>query len=198
MKAKNIILILVFLIIGAGAGYYIWSDYLGEVKPPLGGLTSKAPSLERQINISATLQEETKEMFRTKIEELRTNLKEDAGLRSSWLDLASYYNLIGDYEGAEEVWKYMAFEDGSDFVPLYNLGDLYGYYMKNYPEAERYFKKAVEINPGHIATYASFYSFYVEAYTEKSDLAEGVLLQGLEANPGDPQLTALLEMHRKN
>ena len=196
MKAKNIILILVFLIIGAGAGYYIWSDFKSG-----GSKTNEIvsqPSLERQVNISATLPEETKEMARTKIEELRANLKADAGLRNSWLDLASYYKIIGDYEGAEEVWKYMAFEDGSDFVPLYNLGMLYGYYMKNYPEAERYFKKAVEINPGHIATYASFYSFYVEAYTEKSDLAEGVLLQGLEANPGDPQLTALLEMHRKN
>ena len=191
-------LIVIILVIVAGAGYYIWHDLkednLETEFPSVS--TSQMPSLDREINITANIADETKELAKSKIEEVRGNLRENADLRSSWLDLASYYKLIGDFEGAREVWEYMISKDDSDYVPCYNLGNLYGYYLKDFGKAEEYYNKAIEKNPNYIASYATFYDFYIDY--EKPDLAEGVLIQGLEANPDNPELTQLLELHRKN
>jgi len=190
MKRK-IILFSIILIVVAGAGYYIWSDYK-KIGPEE---NVSQPSLEREINITANIPEETKTMAGEKIEELRANLKENDDLRSSWLDLASYYKLVGDYAGAEEVWKYMASKSDTDFVPYYNLATLYAYYLKDFSKAEEYFNKAIEKNPNYIATYAAFYDFYINY--EKPDLAKSVLERGLQANPGNEELTQLLQMHEK-
>ena len=186
MKRK-IILFSIILIVVAGAGYYIWSDYK-KIGPEE---NVSQPSLEREINITANIPEETKTMAGEKIEELRANLKENDDLRSSWLDLASYYKLVGDYAGAEEVWKYMASKSDTDFVPYYNLATLYAYYLKDFSKAEEYFNKAIEKNPNYIATYAAFYDFYINY--EKPDLAKSVLERGLQANPGNEELTQLLQ-----
>lgn len=188
---KNKIIVLIIILAVFGGGYYFWKNYEKADEN-----ISKQPSLEREINITANIADETKELAQGKIEEIRGNLKENSDLRSSWLDLASYYKLIGDYDGAREVWEYMVYEDSSDFVPLYNLGNLYGYYLKDYDKAEEYFNKAVEVSPNYIATYAAFYDFYMDY--DKPDMAENVIKRGIEANPGDMELSSLLQIHQNN
>ncbi len=194
MKKKILLLIVVLIIIAGGAGYYYWYSQknVSPAENPDVSQNIPHPDLERPVNITANISEEEKDIATQKIDEIKGYLKENSDLRDSWLDLASYYKMIGDFDGAREIWEYMIAKNSADFVPYYNLANLYGYYLKDNSKAEEYFKKTIEVNPQYIAGYAAFYDFYTD--TDRADLAEGVLKQGLDANPGNEELTQLLEI----
>lgn len=141
------------------------------------------PNLNRPINITGNLSEAEKKAVTAKIAEISSALKESPDLFESWLVLGIYRKMIGDYEGAREIWEYAAALRPGDFIPFNNLGDLYAYYLKDTKKAEEYFSKAVELSPNRVHLYQSFYDFY--RYVMKDDAkAKAILEKGIAANPG--------------
>jgi len=104
----------------------------------------------------------------------------------------------GDYEGAKEAWEYVVQIRPEDYVAYNNLGDLYHYYLKDYPKAEFYFKKVVELKPDYLQTYTNLHDLYKFLYKEKSDLADDILLEGIKNNPQDYYLRIFLASYYKD
>lgn len=223
MHDKKQILSLVFVVILlGGAGFYIYTDAKkrsGEVlQTPVAtstdsnsepeytitqipvenpAVSAQVPSLDRPIVFTTDLSPEAKKIITDNTKRLVGVLKADNSRFDAWLDLGSYRKQIGDYEGAREAWEYVALLSPSYYVPFNNLGDLYAYFIKDNLKAEENFKKSIEVNPSIVGSYRALYDFYRNVYTEKSNLADDVLLQGLSKNPKSTDLMILLAQYYK-
>ena len=61
-----------------------------------------------------------------------------------------------------------------------NLADFYFYYTKDYQKAEEYYKKALDINKNVYKYYEGLADLYRYNLTDKKDLVEKVINNGLE------------------
>lgn len=184
-----------------GAGLLIWQDFLSrnlarqlesipapieekeairEAQP----VAIQTSDLDRPIKITANLSEESRHNAASKIQELQAELKTNDKFYSSWLELGIYRKLIGDYEAAEAIWRYVTEKWPKDSVAHNNLADLYINYLKDYKNGEKHLLLAIEKDPASFNYYLNAYEFY--RYIIK-DLAKArsILEKGLLENPKD-------------
>ncbi|MDP3735592.1 MAG: hypothetical protein Q8R39_04160 [bacterium] len=193
MKTKK--LGAIFLIAGSFglALWYFWGELrdgadvdksgVSGTEDVAGGGEVAVPNLDAPVfadSVSATEQAR----LRPDIERIVAALNEDLTLYDSWLDLGSYRKLAGDYAGAEEIWLYMAANWPHDRAAYENLGDLYHLYIRDYPRAERYYRAALRRDDTYPALYMKFYELYALSWSEKKELADDILLEGLGKLPG--------------
>ena len=212
---KNLLLILLALMVAGAISWRFWPDQeLSQVPPQI--LEEKvvvlkkdqpapdskealkamaAKIISRPIMVSAPLSEADRKRAEGKIKEISDLIREDYNVTYPWYDLGSYRRVIGDFEGAAEAWNFVPLIRPKDFVAYHNLGDLYGFYVKDYPKSEENYLKSIKNNPQNIQAYLDLAIIY-GVYKEKSDQAESILLQGLKANPDNPGLKAALEQAR--
>lgn len=147
------------------------------------------PDLNRKVVFSNTvnLDENTKKIIIDKVLGLQNNLKNDSKDLASWLELGIYQKMAGDYEGAIISWKYVSSVSTSDFISLGNLGDLYGYYIKDKKLSEEYYKKAIKNAPTQVYLYTQLSGVYKDVFKDISK-ASAILDEGLKAVPGDQTL----------
>jgi tetratricopeptide (TPR) repeat protein len=192
--------ILALLILGAPAFYFIWRGFKGvpadtlsaqnpEEKKPSG---LPPPGLDRPINITEDIPETVSKASLEKIAFLVAELKKNPDYFSAWLDLGSYRKLIGDWEGAIEAWEYAGAIRPLNYISFSNLGDLYHYYLKDFPKAEKNLLKALENEPTFISGYIALHELYSFSFKEKSHLADDILLQGISKNPENVVLLSRL------
>jgi len=145
--------------------------------------TAVYPDLNRPIIIlSEDISSETQYIAEKRITELSSELKETPDLYGTWLELASYRKLIGDYFGAIEIWEFVG-EQSNGYISYKNLGMLYHYDLPDYALSESYLRKAIKRDNTYIPTYLELHNLYKYSYKEKSDLADDVLFEGLLNNP---------------
>ena len=160
-------------------------------------IKNKMPDLDKEIVVKATdLSETEKANMISQIKDLTAKLKKDYDTLLEWLQLGIYRKNLGDYDGAREAWEFATLIRPNDPIAFQNLGDLYWQYSPDYPKAEKYFLKAIEVNPQLPFLYEKMYEFYRYSY-KKPDLAESILVQGIKANPDDASLKAVLEEYRQ-
>jgi tetratricopeptide (TPR) repeat protein len=150
------------------------------------------PDLEKQVSVTEDLAEDVLNIAFSKIDQLRADLKTDPGLFDSWINLGIYLKLIGDFDYTRDVWEFAAKIRPESSVPFHNLGDLYHHEFKDFNKSEENYLKAIENDSLNVFTYQNLYELYRYSYKEKADLADNILLQGMDANPNDPYLVILL------
>jgi tetratricopeptide (TPR) repeat protein len=114
------------------------------------------------------------------------------GKFEQWLDLASYRKVAEDYEGAGEIWEYMTKRYPNDRTAFVNLGNLYHFYLKDFPKAESYMLAAIGLGQSPASDYIDLYELYTLSYKEKENKADDILLKGLEELPNNPDLSFTL------
>lgn len=152
----------------------------------------KAPSLTRPLTFSSNLSEAAKASITKNIETFVTALKSDPTNVTAWLYLGAFRKMAGDYEGAIEAWKYVTALAPTNPTAFANLADLYGHFIKDYPQAEAYYQKAISLKPNDISLYVDLYYLYRDVYKVGTSAGTDLLKAGLTANPGNAELTALL------
>lgn len=214
MPKKSIIAVAVFAAAALGtAGFFIWRD----LKSPLGekpgffedskpgfkesaGDTElnalKKAALERAIPAGLPAGEAGQESAVSELKTLSSQLAREPNYLQGWLQVGILRKFFGDYEGASLAWQYASLMRPTDFIAFSNLGDLYHYYLKDYPTAEKYLRRAVDIKPDYVAGYKNLFDLYTLSYKEKESLAEPVLLEGIQKNPGDKYLQQILNSYR--
>ncbi len=210
LTPKNLIIIVAILLLVAGAaGWFIYKDWNkarvlaptastpNEKKPEIAlsseEIKKKMPDLDREIaiNINTQLPADFKEKTVNEIKEMREKLKEDYNTLENWLQLGLLYKAIGDFEGAAEAWEFATLIRPNDAVAFHNLGDLYWLNLPDFPKAEKYLLKAIEINP-HPMFYQKLHELYRYSYKEKADLADDILKEGISKDPKQAYLMAVL------
>jgi tetratricopeptide (TPR) repeat protein len=148
-------------------------------------LTPKAPDLKREVMFSKNTPEDIKLVIKNKINENIKKIESDPLNYELWLSLGSNVKLAGDYEKVRDIWTYAYALEPNYFVTLINLGDLYGYYLKNNALAEVNFLKAIELAPNEPYVYQRTAEFYIEVINDFTK-AKAILEKGLK-NTGENQ-----------
>jgi len=224
MLNKRIIYIVVLLAVAGGGGYYAYNEFYStslqkeyqtkttqvgdyvieadgdfeiEMVSPEEFSSVVSPDLDKKIVFYNETSEGEKIVIIKKIEDLTEALKLNKSSSELWLDLASYRKSIGDYKEASNIWEYMTKVWSKDTTPLYNLGDLNHYYLKDFAKSEEYFLKAIENDPRFISAYRALHDLYRMSFTEKTHLADDILLQGLDTNLNHVDLLIPLAIYYK-
>jgi len=167
-----------------GSGYKIEQVPITEGRGP-----QPVPDLSRPIIVSsgAITSPEGTALASQKIPLLQSALKKNTLDLPSWLDLAMYQKMAGDYVGASLSWGYAGKLAPTSPVSFSNLGNLYAYFLKDTTRAETYYKEAITKDPKQIYLYIQLGEMYrdVEHNVVK---AKAVADQGLAQIPNDPNL----------
>ncbi|MBU1179126.1 hypothetical protein KKB69_02220 [Patescibacteria group bacterium] len=183
---RKIILALFILIIAGAAGYYIYHDLKNPNVRSSTSINLDVPDLDRPINMPETLPEDAQKIAREKIEKITADLKNNQDLFASWLELGVYRKMIDDFEGAKEVWEYASLIRPENSISFNNLGDLYGYYLKDNKKAEENFLKALENGSDKVYIYRNAFDFYYLVMKDEVR-AKQILEKGIELNPESSQ-----------
>ncbi|HYF13036.1 MAG TPA: tetratricopeptide repeat protein [Candidatus Paceibacterota bacterium] len=150
------------------------------------------PSLNRPIAITAPLSEDVKVVLRNLLEQQIAMLRKEPTRVDLWLQLGTNRKIAGDYEGAIEAWEYVAQVAPKQVSATAhgNLGDLYMYFIKDYPKAETRFQQAIALNPNVIEYYRALFYLYRDIFKDSSK-AEAIRAEGIKNNPGTTDLQQL-------
>ena len=151
----------------------LWFGGLLRVGP------AKAPSLDRELNFPADFPQEARQILTQNVQTLRERILQNQEDAAAWLDLAIQYKTINDFDGAIEIWKYLA-DAKNHPVAYYNLGSTYHLDLKQYAQSENYYRKAIEANPGFALNYSGLHELYKYSYKQDGTLAADVLKEGIE------------------
>lgn len=137
----------------------------------------KAPNLERAVTFSGSVPESTQAALRARHAELVARLTADPTNGGAWFNLALVYHEANDYDGAREIWEFLAGALPEDTTALDNLGKLYLYNLKDYPKSESYFMGSIMRNPELTTPYLELFNLY--RYSYKTDTAAAVDMMSL-------------------
>ena len=149
------------------------------------------PSLDRPITFPTGTSAESRALLGNKLTELASMLKNNPSQYDIWIDLGIYRKEIEDYEGTRQAWEYATKLDSANSIAYSNLGNLYGYYLKDKVRAETNLRSAINQGPKERYYYVQTYLFYLEVVKDPTK-ARAVIEEGLRAIPGDSQLSGIL------
>ena len=156
------------------------------------------PNLDRYYSVPVSLDKSIAEQTVREISSTVASLKKDPAQFNKWLELALLRKIVEDYSGAEEIWLFTAKEWPDSSISHTNLGDLYAFYLKDYPKAEISLKRVIEIEPHNVSAYRNLYMLYANQYTEKKLEAVPILLSGIKNNPKSTDIIVLIASHYKD
>ena len=145
--------------------------------------------------VKIQLSESSKNQAIGKIQDLVKLIEKKYDYIEARYDLGAYRKLIGDYDGAIEAYDFVIKILPKDEIAYVNLGDLYGFYLKDYGNAEKNFLAAISINPGSVNAYSQLAAIYEYGFNGKAQVAESLLLSGVKSNPSNAPLKILLAQY---
>jgi len=160
-------------------------EYIGSENSSSNMPNMPAPNLDRKIPDGAT------DDIRQNIMSISEKLKKDKNSFNLWINLGLYRKSAEDYDGAIEAWKYADTMSGQNPLPLANLGNLYGYYLRDFEKAEDYYLEAVKRSPQSYYLYISMSEFYRDVM-KNGEKAISIIEQGIKSNPDNPELKTFL------
>lgn len=213
MNNKNITLFIVVIALVVGAIFFVSKDdaeksdeytinqisastevKIDSAQEKNNATAMAVPDLDRLI-IAETVGGAVREQITSQLKEVSGNLKSNTDSFDNWILLGSLRKIAGDYEGSRDAWEYTSSIRPLNQTSFGNLGDLYHYYLKDYPRAEKNLLTSVKNNPENIAGYRDLYNLYTQSYKEKINEAPKILLSGLSKNHNNLDLLVLLAKH---
>lgn len=150
-----------------------------------------APSLDEPIVLPQRFTAEIRQIEERRIKDIILKLEKDPLSFDLWNELALEKQSIDDYEGAKEIWNYTALLKPKDPLSFSNLGNLYGFYLKDNIKAEENYLKSIELGQNNGFWYYQTFIFYKDAL--KDDVkAKAIIEEGVKNNPNDEDLKNIL------
>lgn len=141
--------------------------------------------------------QEQRDVLRQRLSDHAGSIDVNPDSLDPWLQAGVIKKVIGDFEGARDAWEYASLIRPRNFVSFKNLGELYWHYLPDYPRAEVNLFRAIENEPAFVDSYISLSDMYRYSWKEKADLADDILLQGIEKNPESTDLMRHLGRYYK-
>lgn len=133
--------------------------------------------LNRSFVFSGNFNADQKIIYSQKINELVSSLKSDCNSFATWIDLGQYYGSIGDYGATKFAWETASKIEPDSFLPYHNLGNLYGFFIKDLKTSEEYYMKAIAKNFDSLNSYSDLADLYL--YGGQPQKAIDLLNKGL-------------------
>ena len=120
---------------GDNAGYTV--NVLEDRPETTSKIGPKMPELDAPVVDYKRLSPEMYKIVTENIKVLTEDLKKTPENENNWLQLAIFRKTLGDYGGAIQILNYLSLAWPKDYVVYNNLADIYQFYSKNYPLAEK-------------------------------------------------------------
>lgn len=146
----------------------------------------------KEEDIGDGFPESYKAKLRAELQDLAKKVASDTAGFDDWMRIGVIKKVFRDFVGARDAWEYAGTVYTLNALPFYNLGDLYGSYIKDYPKAESAFQRAIKLDPKKSGFYTAFAELYRYFYVAKKDLVIPTIESGLKALPNDPNLLLYL------
>ncbi len=177
---------LVILILLAGVVFWAFQRgviYMKDGRPGFSkdAITNPVPAVEREPVFPADFPEAGREIYLKNVAALADVLDADPANYEAWLDLAIYYRMVNNHEGAVEIWEYLRKLYPDAALASRNLGEHYFHYAKDYKKAETYYEESMRKSPGLETNYTDMYEMYKYAYKQDTTAAIDILKRGIEA-----------------
>lgn len=205
-KLKIFIQILIIFLLAGVLSYYIYSDYFSDKK-----INNNLDFNNQTIEQIATLDftKKNKDISQDQMDKYEERFRNAANkflqspndIINFWqlIEIAQIKQLIGDYQGAEQVLLYAEELQPLSYLVHGNLGHLYFRYNQDFAKAEEYYLKAIEEgDPKTIPYYLELHEIYKYFYKQDTNLAEEILKQGIEMHPEANELKSELDDYLKN
>ncbi|MFA6338484.1 MAG: hypothetical protein WCW87_00260 [Candidatus Paceibacterota bacterium] len=150
------------------------------------------PDLNKSINFNSALDNVAKDQLTKNINTLRDNLKKDPKQPEVWMNLGSNLKMAGDYLQAASAWEYASKITLNDYVSFGNLGNLYGYYLKDNVKAEANYLQALKNGSQQVYLYFQVAEFYRDVLKNTSK-AKSIIEDGIKVNPSSSELRDFLK-----
>ncbi len=157
-----------------------------------------APSLTRKVLYAESVMPAVKTSLEQKIAAVTADLKSNPTSLENWINLGVYYKQAGDYAGAAAAWEYASLLSPGNVVSFNNLGDLYHYYLKDYPKAEKNFLRAIQNDPKYLLSYFNTHDLYRLSYEKQTTKAADILKRALVVVPDNFDLTNALAAYYRD
>lgn len=147
------------------------------------------PDLNRPANPPGSIPVSSDALTRAteKILEMQTRLKKNPADLAAWVDLGIYQKMAGDYDGVLISWIYASKLAPTNYIVFANLGDFYGYFMKDASKSESYYKQAISKGPKQAYLYTQLADVYRFIFKDMTK-ARAIVEKGLQEIPNDPSL----------
>jgi tetratricopeptide (TPR) repeat protein len=178
----------------AGAGTTIQKPgYTIEIEPNA-SLKDLAPSLDRGVHFGDSIPGNVRTLLSNQYAEATGRLKGDLTRVDDWLDLGVIYHSANDYEGARDVWLFLArvIAPPESSVAYDNLGKLYKFDLQDFPKSEGYFKQSMLADPSSITPYIELFELYRGSYKSGTSAAADILIAASKKFPKNPDPAVLL------
>lgn len=133
-----------------------------------------------------------------RLAELDRKLRENPEDFEAWMAVGNLKKFFNNYIGAIAAYEYAELLQPENALIHYNLANLYGLYLRDYPKAEQYYLNARKLASNYPYVHLGLAEFYRDFYQEKADQVDDVLLEGLKYIPNEPNLTLNLAYFYKN
>lgn len=202
---KKIFISAVLVIIILLAGATLWAFQRGVLSFEEGSwiptfsktaIAHPTPALDRPITYPADFSVEARTIFDSNLAKLKERLTANTADHEAWLDLAIYYRMVGDYDGAVEIWEYLRAIKEDDGISRRNLGEHYFHSVKDYPKAEAYYRESISVAPQLEISYTDLYEMYRYVYKKESTAAVDILKEALQNISGPSQVQFSLTLGR--
>lgn len=136
------------------------------------------------------------EIYRRKIAELyalRGKVEQNPKDAQAWFNFAYAKDFLNDHEGAVAAWKESFRLQPLNFVTAFNIGNNYQYFLKDYAQAEFYYKKTLEIQKAYTSAYQGLADLYRFNWKDKQVELEPLMLTAARADtPNQDKYYAIL------
>ena len=122
------------------------------------------------------------EKYRKNLASIADRLEKDPLNYDDWLAVAYIKKLFSNYIGARDAWEYAKVVNPENPIAYFNLGELYGYELKEPVKAEENYKSALRLDPHHFDYYVGLANFYDDLFNDAVK-AEATLLSALDKIP---------------
>src|SRR3989344_7329737 len=129
---------------------------------------SSIGTVNEDKSVSGQYPEETKQALLKELSGLSESLAKNPDTLDGWLRAGVVKKFFGDYAGARDLWEYAGLIRPKNSVSFFNLGGLYGLYLKDYPKAEKNYKIAIISSPADIFQYIALADLYKFSWIEKT------------------------------
>ena len=147
--------------------------------------------MEADPEVLKQIPPETHQKSKTELADLAVKLADNPRRPDDWMRVAFIKRFYHDYLGARDAYEYLNILNAGDPVPFYNLGSLYGYYLKEPAQAVPKFEEGLQLDPANVSFYTGLADFYREVMNDPPS-AEKVLFRGLAKVPADANLLIAL------
>lgn len=184
---KKSIQVIILIVVILAVGFYFFNEFYLSKR----GDNNKKSSfnLEEMLQYKIVRQDLTAEQIKgyqdkfDKYKELLLGAPDNFDF-NFWNGLAMTKKIVGDFIGAETIWKYMSYMRPANSLSPFNLANLYAEDLKDNQKAEEQFiltlekSKAESANEQYYRGVADFYTYY---YQEKKTKLEKILLEALQS-----------------